>query len=422
MNAMNGMSYELDTPVTFDLDDTSRDEKVNQFIDWVYREYGEDMYQFFVDNHDAILENKLQHPWGDFPAGMKLSKVLMRQFGMDAEAVRQKLSMLIQSNKVTGKLVLSVHPLDFLSASENNHGWRSCHALDGEYRSGNLSYMLDDCTIMAYLKSDAPDVKLPRFPADVPWNDKKWRCYFFFDWEMGICYAGRQYPFHTDRALELVEQMMRKVKYFIDNPDREYAGFFGQGDVIGHRFHHWGIKGETRINNETFYFGRTKVIVGYDDSAKIVPLAKYVGTHIDAMCFNDLIDSHTYAPYIMRFKGEDYFPDMGVHKMLIGAPTPCACCGDRNADNSDTFICRHCQHTYGVGEEITCTHCGCIIPDEELYEVDGEFWCADCFNNYWIECDNCHLKFYEDNIYEEDGHHYCPACWHNRNSHNHDRT
>ena len=122
MNAMNGMSYELDTPVTFDLDDKSRDEKVNQFIDWVYREYGEDMYQFFVDNHDAILENKLQHPWGDFPAGMKLSKVLMRQFGMDAEAVRQKLSMLIQSNKVTGKLVLSVHPLDFLSASENNHG------------------------------------------------------------------------------------------------------------------------------------------------------------------------------------------------------------------------------------------------------------------------------------------------------------
>ena len=28
---------------------------------------------------------------------------------------------------------------DYLSLSENAFNWRSCHALDGEYRAGNLS-------------------------------------------------------------------------------------------------------------------------------------------------------------------------------------------------------------------------------------------------------------------------------------------
>ena len=85
--------YEMKEPVVFDLDEESRKSKVDEFIDWVYREYGDDMYQFFKCNYDGILENKLQQPYGEFPRGMKLSKVLMKEFGLDAEDVRQKLSI-----------------------------------------------------------------------------------------------------------------------------------------------------------------------------------------------------------------------------------------------------------------------------------------------------------------------------------------
>ena len=123
-------------PITFELDADSKKQKVDEFIEWVGREYGDDMYSFFRDNYDGILENKLTQPYDHFPRGMKLSKVLMQEFGLDAETVRQHLSMLIQSNKVSGKLCLSIHPLDYLSASENNHSWRSCHAMDREYREG----------------------------------------------------------------------------------------------------------------------------------------------------------------------------------------------------------------------------------------------------------------------------------------------
>lgn len=410
------MTYELSTPVTFDLDDDGRDQKVQQFIDWVYRSYGENMYNFFIENADAILENKLQRPWGDFPAGMKLSRVLMQEFGANAEEVRQKLSMLIQSNKVTGKLVISVHPLDFLSASENNHGWRSCHSLDGEYRSGNMSYMCDNCTFIAYLKSDSDDVKLPRFPEDVPWNDKKWRCYFFMDWVNNLCYAGRQYPFHTDRGLELVAEMLHDLKYFVDSPDYVYCGF-GIKEIAHHKFHHWGIKGETDINGEKYFFNQTKVVCGYDDT-KVVPLNLYINTHKEAMCFNDLLDSHTYSPYIMKYKGEEYMPKNVDHKLTIGAPTPCICCGKNNAANSDVFVCAKCAAKYNIGDNWHCSGCGDILNGGDIcYIYEDEVYCETCFNSNFTYCEDCNRLTPYNRTYHINNNFYCPTC---AARHNHD--
>lgn len=98
--------------MTLELDEESKKDKVDEFIDWVAHEYGQEMYDFFCKNYDGLLENKLAVESYGFPVGMKLSRVLIKHFGIDAEDVRQRLSMLIQSNKVTGRLVISVHPLD----------------------------------------------------------------------------------------------------------------------------------------------------------------------------------------------------------------------------------------------------------------------------------------------------------------------
>ena len=113
----------------------------------------------------------------------------------------------IQENKVTGTLCFSVHPLDFLSSSENNYNWRSCHALDGEYRAGNLSYMLDKSTIICYLKG-AEKVKLPLFPEYIPWNNKKWRVLLHFSENWDIIFAGRQYPFESEEGIEIVRTLL----------------------------------------------------------------------------------------------------------------------------------------------------------------------------------------------------------------------
>lgn len=388
--------YEYPETVVFDLDDESKKSKVNEFIDWVYREYGEEMYNFFSLNYDGILENKLTQPYGEFPRGMRLSKVLMKEFGLNAEDVRQKLSMLIQSNKVTGKLCLSVHPLDYLSASENNHGWRSCHALDGEYRAGNLSYMLDDCTIIAYLKSSSGNTTLPRFPENVTWNDKKWRVYLHVDRDNEVVYAGRQYPFHTNRGLELISEMIRNLWYFKSAETRK-AEVINANEIMGctftetsfkehyipkRDFCHFGLKGLIKINEQEVNFTETKFIVSADrwgEGHKIVPAKNYIRNRDAALNFNDVIQSHTYSPWVMVYKENSFYLPSSPEKVFyVGERVPCVCCGKYDARDSDTMICGHCQNS----DEIECEHCGEIWPADELRWVDGMgYICPECYNN-----------------------------------------
>ena len=91
---------------------------------------------------------------------------------------------------MSGDFCISIHPLDFLTSSVNTYNWRSCHALDGEYRAGNLSYMVDKSTIICYLKG-ANNAKLPMFPDDVPWNSKKWRVLIYVSDYWDLLFAGR---------------------------------------------------------------------------------------------------------------------------------------------------------------------------------------------------------------------------------------
>ena len=143
--------------------------------------------------------------------GMAGAKRIFSLIEEDEETVKRlqtQASMIIQENKVIGKLCFSVHPLDYLSISETTYNWRSCHALDGEYRAGNLSYMLDDSTIICYLKSNK-ETKLPNFPDDVLWNSKKWRLLLHFSENLDVCFSGRQYPFFSPGAISRLNPKFR---------------------------------------------------------------------------------------------------------------------------------------------------------------------------------------------------------------------
>ena len=367
--------------MTLELDAESRKDKVDEFIDWVAHEYGQEMYDFFCKNYDGLLENKLAVESYGFPVGMKLSRVLIKHFGIDAEDVRQRLSMLIQSNKVTGRLVISVHPLDFLSSSENQHNWRSCHALDGEYRCGNLSYICDNVTFMAYIKSDE-DTKLPRFPVSVPWNNKKWRCLFYRDYNNGQIWAGRQYPFHNDNALRFVADALNQLDYFAEDNLGQYL-----------REHYWierprffcdAVRGEVELNGRPKVFNQTYIFCGCDQIS-LKRLGRIIHTDEEAMCFNDLIDSHTYAPYVLRYKSPYHYIPHDLQEFTVGAPAKCVCCGENNIEYSDVMLCKHClvNHSNEEHEAIRyCDGCGCRILDEEAFYDDETdlHYCNNCWN------------------------------------------
>ena len=152
--------YEWPEKVTFELDIEEKNKKVSDLISYV-ADYNINLAEFIKFNMDNFYENLVNDNYSS-PSGIPISKGMrllkaFKFFEEDKEKLtdfQNRASMVIQENKVEGRLCFSVHPLDFLSASENTHNGHSCHALDGDFRAGNLSYMIDKCTIMVYLKSD----------------------------------------------------------------------------------------------------------------------------------------------------------------------------------------------------------------------------------------------------------------------------
>lgn len=62
----------------------------------------------------------------------------------------------------------------------------------------------------------------------------------------------------------------------------------------------------------------------------------------------------------------------------------------------------------------TCAECGCVIEDDEdFYEVDGEIYCEDCFNEYFEECEDCGCICCRDGMYWIEGydHYVCEDCY-----------
>ena len=218
---------EVPTKVSFTLDEDEKKVRLNDFIDTVYNRYSNDALGSFLEQEsEGFFENVVMREYesnkGTIPKGMKLVKAF-KFFESDKAtlaSIQDCASRVIQENKIEGTLCFSVHPLDYLSSSMNTYNWRSCHSLDGEYRAGNLSYMVDKHTILCYLKG-ADNVILPLFPNDVPWNSKKWRMLLYVSEYWDMVFAGRQYPFTSTPGLEIVRMELLTALY--DNSARDLA-------------------------------------------------------------------------------------------------------------------------------------------------------------------------------------------------------
>lgn len=236
----------------------------------------------------------------------------------------------MQKNKIEGYLCISVHPLDFLSLSENTHNWRSCHALDGEYAAGNLSYMMDTSTFIIYLRSDE-DVKLPNFPSTVLWNNKKWRMLMYLSQDCHMLFAGRQYPFECADIL-----------------NNEINRLLRQANIMGSNWIPWS---QYCFTGTDFFETGPLYPKGSD---KMVPITEIVEDK-NVIHYNDLLHSSSYTePYWTAKRdlldvlknGESYFE--------IGGPVKCCNCGKDYITVLDTFLCHDCiNKLYGNYEQST---------------------------------------------------------------------
>lgn len=392
--------WEYPKKVSFDLSEREREQRLDEFIAHIYDDLSCDLANFLEKNKKGIYENKLtSDEWIDthgvlhaFPHNIKLSRAILQLASKEkvcstaeAEFVRCCVAELIQETKITGRLCFSVHPLDYISISENQANWRSCHALDGEFASGNLSYMMDKYTVVAYLRSERLE-QLPRFPEDVPWNSKKWRMLICFDDKHQIVWANRQYPFYSKSALALVADIIndnvREWKFFDKNFSVNNWQYCMYEDGKRYKFETTSFKQFKHARADRI-FQLDRPWMFYENN--MIPVEDLVGNVPESFNFNDLTDSSTYVPDFMPYSVYPYHLELNdaraKGKMLIGGIPNCIFCDDQPIAYTSIPVCPDCLIESKIETEyITyCTCCGKrLLADDCKYDC-GDPYCDDCY-------------------------------------------
>ncbi len=141
--------------------------------------------------------------------GMKPMKVLHRivqEFDGPEDifdAYRTWHSMQLNQKRMDGELCLSIHPMDFITMSDNANGWKSCMRWTdptsndddhGDFRSGTVQCMNSPYIIVAYLHN--PEHKYYPFNDEYSWNSKQWRELFII--HDGVINEIKGYPFQDE--------------------------------------------------------------------------------------------------------------------------------------------------------------------------------------------------------------------------------
>ena len=292
--------------------------------------------------------------------------------------------------------VLSINPADYLTMSWGTN-WTSCHTIDKEnihgyeghaagyrgcYSSGTHSYMLDGSSFIYYTVNGKREVE------DYGKELKESRQMFHIGEDKLI--QGRLYPYdQTDCDCYAEPEEYTQIRVIVQR-------------IISELFdipNYWTNRKGTSACGESCYNHGTH----YRDM-----------THYDNCNVSILRNSKN---------------ETNIH---IGHNPICPCCG-REHDYEDTVTCGSCTNN-----EHECYECGSYGDEDNMHEIDGEWYCEECCfwcnyheewetgDAYYVEdygdvceyaidhgdffhCDNCDCYFYDsgDTIETHDGSIFC---------------
>lgn len=406
--------YQSDEVVSFHLDKKSQEERLAKFTDLVCTHYKNELLSEYLDeiNSKEFYNNKTEYQYIFYDSNNKKEIIIPENFKViksfkffeadpqKLEKIQNEASRLIQEDVVYGYLCYSVHPLDFLSASENVHNWRSCYALDGEYRTGCLNYLMDSSSVICYLRAVGDKAVLPHFPSNIPWNSKKWRVWLFFSNDQLMLFSGRQYPFSNNLGLEYIkDKILPKVG--MGNWDGFYDTFVSQ------------------VDNGKYIIPLANPMYPVNQTLKSIRdlVIKKKNTHI----YNDILESCCYHPqYAYKvFPNRIWTLPTGYTndktKFYIGEPCLCPICGDNYIDSSNILACQSCMEKYeleDIDEYYYCDCCGTSVPEDRIYTltISEDKVCSTCYEREVISCQLCSAVDMPDIIQYYNGMYLCPQC------------
>ncbi len=260
------------------------------------------------------------------------------------EQARLEHSRILNQKKLEGDLCLSIHPLDYMTMSDNDEDWDSCMSWQrcGDYRQGTVEMMNSPYVVVGYLYNPNDEMDIP----GGAWNSKKWRCLYIVDRDIII--SIREYPYCND---DLDSECLKWLRSLCEKNA------------------HWQFQDTMSIFNAA----RNEYI---QCGEKIIP-----------------VRFSTYNMYgDFRFECHQCYLNTQVPNSIrihYSGMSECMCCG-KASDNMDRcdlgepdLSCHTCS-----GYE-TCEICGNDCRPDEMYEVDGIRMCECCYDTETAVCPIC---------------------------------
>ena len=287
------------------------------------------------------------------PVGMKPMRVIakiaeklgigieIRADGIsDLEYFRRRHSLGLNTKSLEGNLCLSIHPLDYMTMSDNDCGWDSCMnwRCGGEYRQGTVEMMNSPCVVVAYLAADHPYV----WGGGETWNSKKWRCLMVVDPEFIV--NVKSYPYQNSSLEQAAIAELAKMS--------------GWGEVTPVAYDYLNKYNEYRQVGKLQEINGRKIGVGFSTGCM----------------YNDFSSADH---YVVVNPQNDF--DIVEHSYYYSGDSECVWCGDVG-DPGDTgeVVCDNC-----AGYRGHCEWCDChIYSNEDSYTTaEGYEVCEYCWEN-----------------------------------------
>jgi hypothetical protein len=198
-------------------------------------------------------------------------------------------SQILNQKLLTGELCVSIHPLDYMTMSDNENDWSSCMSWTerGCYRRGTVEMLNSSCVVVAYIKSTHNNFRFYGHE----WNSKKWRQLFVVtkDFISGV----KQYPYENDyfstEALKLLGELATKnlgwnyydeVTTFVDR----YCGSDARPAKIGDSIKVWLTFSTDDMYNDFHSGYNSFALISSDITADTTLKTHYSGPQICMCC------------------------------------------------------------------------------------------------------------------------------------------
>ena len=302
------------------------------------------------------------------------------------EQFRIECSKVNNADVSNGELVMSIHPLDFITMSDNNSQWSSCMSWynTGDYHLGTIEMLNSNNTICCYIENKKDKYYFNDKDKTTEWSNKRWRELFYINKD--IILSGKGYPYQNENISKIILDKLKELA--AKNIGWNYQYGIEQYEDMKH------ITGTKSLNK----------------------IRENIYTH-NAYKKNIIIDTHAMYNDFLNDSATKYFcyRNKVKHSKIysVSGKDECVCCGESinryhgpiDTDDIYTYYNEryeaHSTVCYGcIKKYLTCESCGHVNMEEMstiiLPSGDKVKVCKECLESMWsiVLCADCGEPFY----------------------------